>query len=460
MLRTLALACFAALTAFPQDFNLLVSFDNHNGAKPNIGLIQGLDGNYYGTTEGGNGFTGGWGYGTIYQLTPGGTVTNLHRFTPADPHGAVPLAGLAQDINGDFYGTTCASYCDGVTGYGTIFRMAPNGRITTLHAFDPTDGAVPNSLLVRGIDGSFYGTTSEGGADNAGTIFRITPDGTFSSLYSFTGASDGGGPEGLTLGPDGDFYGTTYYGGASAEAGTVFKIAPGGEFTSLYHFNKTSGTGTYSALTLGRDGDLYGMTYIGGQGGFGTIFKITPRGALTILHSFNGSNGSFPVGALVAGSDGNLYGTTLEGAIGYGNIFRITPGGVFTSLFTFSEPNQQGDQPHGGMLQGTDGDFYGTTWYGGVDNMGVVFRLSAGIKPFVKALPHLARAGDPVEILGNNLTGATGVSFNGTPAAFTIASPSLISAIVPAGATSGDIHVALPGGTLSSAGPFYVLAAQ
>ncbi|MGA2135196.1 MAG: choice-of-anchor tandem repeat GloVer-containing protein [Bryobacteraceae bacterium] len=469
-------ACFA------QTFTPLLSFDSNNGEEPGgMRLVQGLDGNYYGTTEGAGGIKGGSGYGTIFRLTPDGALTTLQRFKAKDPAGSNPFGGLVQDLNGDFYGTDCAggniaatSTCALSGGYGTIFKITASGAYSMLHVFEGTDGAAPQGALVRGADGNFYGTTTAGGAYNPdgqelhyGTVFQVTPEGVFTTLYSFSGP-DGCYPGGLVLGPDGDLYGTTGCGGTSyimpddPGVGTVYKISPSGTLTTLHNFSSQSG-GQYctncqtGGLTLRADGGFYGTTPNGGAYGEGEVYRISAEGVLTDLHNFDNTDGAHPIGGLVSANDGNLYGTTrLGGASNYGTIFRITAGGVFTSLFSFSSPDRQGSQPAGTMLEGTDGNFYGTTSEGGAANVGVLFQFSTGLAPFVKTLPHLAKVGAAVEILGTGLTGAISVSFNGTPARFTVVSPSQISAIVPSGATTGYVRVGTPGGMLASDGPFYV----
>jgi uncharacterized repeat protein (TIGR03803 family) len=144
--------------------------------------------------------------------------------------------------------------------------------------------------LVQASDGSFYGTTSNGGTSGYGTVFKITPAGALTTLYSFVG-SDGSYPyAGLVQGSDGNFYGTTAYGGTSSY-GTIFKITPAGALTTLHSFTYSDGAYPYATLVQGTDGNFYGTTYYGGTSGYGTVFKITPAGALTTLHSFTYSDG-------------------------------------------------------------------------------------------------------------------------------------------------------------------------
>ena len=227
-------------------------------------------------------------------------------------------------------------------------------------------------------------------------------------------------------------------------------MTPAGVLTTLYTFNTTDGSNPFAGLLLGTDGNFYGTTYGGGANGKGTIFQVTPAGTLTTLHSFTGADGSEPwSGQLVQATDGNFYGTTFDGgAHGSGTIFEFTPGGVLTVLHSFSGPD--GSNPQGGLVQGTDGNLYGATTGGGASFGGAVFSLSMGLGPFVKTLPASGKVGSAVRILGTNLSGATGVGFNGTAAAFTVLSPTEISTNVPAGATTGSVRVIAPGGDLSS----------
>jgi uncharacterized repeat protein (TIGR03803 family) len=322
---------------------------------------------------------------------------------------------------------------------------------------------------VQGSDTNLYGTTSTGGANgNGGTIFKITSSGTLTTLYNFCSlivngvCTDGGDPRGgLVLGTDGNFYGTTAGGGAHS-AGTVFKITPSGMFTTLHSFDFSDGDIPYAGLVQGSDADFYGTTYEGGATGAndGTIFKITPGGALTTVYAFGGTDGRLPEAALVQGTDGNFYGTTQAGGASSGctskncgTVFEITPSGTLTTLHSFDFTD--GDSPYSPLVQGTNGTFYGTTYYGGIFSnciapCGTVFSISTGLGPFVKTQPTSGKVGATIKILGTNLTGATSLTFNGTPAVFTVVSRSLITTPVPAGATSGRVEVVTPGRTLTS----------
>ena len=313
------------------------------------------------------------------------TLTTLYSF--GGPDGTTPIASLVQADDGNFYGTT---YAGGGTGNGTVFRISPAGSLTNLYSFTGgSDGYRPYGL-VRGTDGNFYGTTERGGTSNNGTVFRISPSGSLTNLYSFTGGGDGGIPyAGLVRGSDGFFYGTTHAGGTSTNCnfgcGTVFRISPSGSVTNLHSFGGADGANPYAALVQGNDGHFYGTTQFGGTNGttgFGTVFRISPSGNFTSLHSFTGgSDGALPLGSLVQGVDGNFYGTTREGGTsGTGTVFRISPNGTLTNLYSFSGGND-GAFPYAGLVQGSDGYFYGSTPFGGTstncpEGCGIVFRIS------------------------------------------------------------------------------------
>jgi uncharacterized repeat protein (TIGR03803 family) len=446
----------AAAIALPaQTFTSLHSFDNTDGGNPTAALLQGLDGNLYGTTYlGGNS-----GLGTVFRISPTGSLTMLQSFDGTD--GSHPPASLSQVSNATFYGTT---HYGGANGDGIIFSITPAGILTALHSFDGSDGFLAYGGLTQGPDGNFYGTTYYGGLNNEGTVFEVTPGGRLTSLHSFDG-TDGENPlAGLLHATNGNFYGTTAFGGAHKQ-GTIFQITPSGALTTIYSFcpqlGCPDGEEPEANLIQAPNGTFYGTTPSGGAGGDGTVFQITSSGVLTTLYSFNGSDGNQPSAALVLGSDGNFYGTTRAGgANSGGTIFQISPAGALTTLYNFCSQGgnscTDGQFSQAALIQDTNGGFYGTTYSGGAGGSGTVFSLSVGLVPFVEMQPALGKAGALVKILGTNLTGATAVAFNGTPAAFTVVSPSLLTAAVPAGATSGPVAVTLPHATRFSNIPFRV----
>jgi uncharacterized repeat protein (TIGR03803 family) len=425
------LFCVATpITSPAQALTTLYSFCSQpscpDGQGVAAGLIQASDGNFYGVTyAGGVGqycpFYPNGGCGTVFRITPAGTLTTLYNFCsqPTCADGADPLAGLVQATDGNLYGTTdgggvgqyCPFYPNG--GCGTVFRITMSGSFTTLYSFctqaNCTDGAAPVVGLVQATDGNLYSTTSEGGNTSGyeygyGTAFKITPSGALTTIYRFCSqpnCTDGSSPHaGLVQASDGNFYGTTTEGGATFTGGTVFKITPSGTLTVLYSFcsqnDCTDGTNPAAGLVQGRDGNFYGTT-----GETGTVFKITPSGTLTTLWTFcsqpNCADGNGPDSALVQASDGNLYSTTYEGGtynpncpLGCGTIFKITPTGLLATLYNFcSLPNcVDGYGPEAPVTQGTDGNFYSTTSNGGngVDD-GTVFRLLGPIPTPLQLVP-------------------------------------------------------------------------
>jgi uncharacterized repeat protein (TIGR03803 family) len=451
-----------ASTMSGQTFTTLQSFDLTNGANPEAGLVQGINGNLYGTTlQGGAHFAG-----TVFEITPAGTLTALYSFCAvgACTDGDDPRAGLVLASNGNLYGTTGGG---GTHFGGTIFQITSAGALTTIYSFCSqsacTDGERPTSGLVQGVNGDFYGTTQVEGAKGGGTFFEITPSGTLNVLYPFcslANCADGEGASGLVLATNGDFYGATYSGGANGD-GTVFKVTSTGALTTLHSFDATDGANPLAGPIQATNGDFYGTTYLGGANNSGTIYKMTPGGALTTIYSFcpltNCPDGANPYDALVQGNDGNFYGTTYAGGANlFGTIFEITPGGAFTTLHSFDQ-SSDGFETEAGLFQATNGFLYGTNYDGGADFDGTVFSLSMpSLSPFVETLPTFGAAGHEIHILGNDLAGATGVSFNGKAGVFKVVSGSLITATVPKGATTGFVTVTGPSGTLKSNTKFIV----
>ncbi|MBL9117860.1 MAG: hypothetical protein JNJ83_22820 [Verrucomicrobiaceae bacterium] len=348
--------------------SVLHSFSVTDGATPRGGLVFGSDGNLYGTTQFGGHSSS---TGTVFKITTSGAHTVLHRFE--NPNGVGPNDGLVEGADGNFYGTTVNG---GVSGWGVVFKVTSGGTHTVLRSFtDVSAGAYPQAGLVQGSDGSFYGTTQQGGTSIYGTVFKITADGTHTVLHRFNGTG-GSKPEGgLVLGSDGDFYGTTVSGGANGN-GTVFKITAGGTHTLLHSFNGTDGREVRAGLVLGSDGSFYGTTHQGGANGQGTVYKITSSGTHTLLFSFSSILGRNPQAGLVLGSDGSFYGTTEQGgANGKGTVFKITANGMHTLLHSFNTAD--GSSPVTGLAQGDDGSFYGTTKRGGASDSGTLFKITS-----------------------------------------------------------------------------------
>ena len=298
------------------------SDNNADGVNPVSTLTEGKDGDFYGTTEYGG--TNG-NYGTIFKITPAGALTTLHRFAGSD--GANPFATVIQGTDGNFYGTTSTG---GANGYGTVFMLTPGGKLTTLINFNDFDGATPHASLIQGSDGNFYGTTLNGGTNDYGTIFEITPAGESTVLHRFSGGDGQNPPSSLTQGSDGSFYGTTSDEGGNGN-GTIFKITAAGAFTTLHTFNSADGSGP-GYLLQASDGNFYGTTYDGGANGDGTIYEITPAGVFTSLYSFSGSNGANIYGGLIEGSKGTFYGATGSGGEhNDGTIYELVVSPTITS---------------------------------------------------------------------------------------------------------------------------------
>lgn len=369
-------------------------------------LIQGRDGNFYGTTVTGGPFnsrcsTNLDGCGTIFRMTASGAVTILHAFGPGGSGGAggssppiYPYGTLLQASDGNLYGT--------VSEGASVFRMTPSGSVTYLTKI----GGSAYGSLIEAADGNLYGTTILNGPGTCperstqctpsagnGTVYRVNPTtGALTYLHTFSGGADGAKPyAGLLQALDGNFYGTTNTGGAF-NAGTIYKITPGGVLTTMHTFSGADGGNPLlNALRQASDGNFYGTTQFGGANATngGVIFRMTPAGAYTKLHAFTGqfiadgtpptgaaSDGTQPVGGLFQASDGLLYGTTGGGgALGGGTAFSMTLGGAYSQIFTFAG-NVEGSSPTATFFQATDGFLYGTAQYGGTFNKGVIFKMT------------------------------------------------------------------------------------
>ncbi len=466
-------------------YSFSYSYAGTNGASPR-GLMLAKDGNFYGTTESGGTNSA----GTIFRMTPSGDMTFLASL--GGEFGNWPHAGLVEGNDGNFYGS---AYYGGTNYGGTIFKVTPAGVLTTLHSFDSTTGSSPEAQMILGSDGNFYGTTSYGGTNGNGTIFKMTAAGELTSLVSLEYTTQGSQPTGPLLeGSDGAFYGMARNGGAYSE-GTIFKVKAAGEFTLLRSFSYLTGEARIPYGSLVQLGDyLYGTTYYGaftlltsfrsptqnpsalvqaGDGNFygtvrgdiysedyGSIFKLTPAGGLSTIVSFDYfTNGAQSLPGLTEGSDGNLYGTTARGgSYSGGTVFTTSVAGDLTNLFSFLSYSTNGYYPGTQLIQGKDGNFYGSTMSGGpAYSYGTIFKItSAGELATLAAFDSTNGSGPSRLAEGNEGTfyGTTqsgGTYDQGT--VFRVTSSGEFTTLVNFDGTNGAAPKA--GLTLGSDGNFY-----
>lgn len=454
MAGAIGVVLLAAIGAPAQTYTTLLFFDGTDGAGPMATVTQGLDGDFYGTTTAGPGTA--HPSGTIFKITPGGAITTLHAFCslPNCADGTQPEAPFVLGTDGNFYGVL---YAGGAYKHGLVFRVTPLGGFTVLHSFCSQqgcmNGAYPTSLI-QADDGNFYGTTASGGDLDfgqacgyppiaCGTVFRLTPTGKFTVLYTLSLAlGNSSWPGSLIQGTDGNFYGTTV---GQYDFGSVFSITPSGKFTTLHTFTEGPDGADPAGLAEGSNGIFYGVTSGGGPHNLGTVYRITAQGKLSVI---NGSG--YPV-KLVQATDGDFYGP----------FFKITAGGELTTLYTCTASPCFGPSS---LIQGTDGSFYGTTFatpgsnnFCTSEDCGSVFRFSVGLSPFVSFVRSSGNIGQTAQILGQGFSGTSAVTFNGTPATFTVESDTYLKATVPDGATTGKLEVTTPTGTLSGNNEFRVL---
>ncbi|MBD5654872.1 MAG: hypothetical protein IAI50_06790 [Candidatus Eremiobacteraeota bacterium] len=383
------------------------------GASPQSELLQASDGNFYGTAiEGGSGpcpdpYGGGKivGCGTIFRMTPQGTVTALYSFPyntakGLAPNGAYPTAGLIQGQDGYLYGVArgggIPSACNEPLGCGTLFRISTAGVFTRLHQFcsgydygcpNPTEGGQPAVHLVQLPSGALCGTTAEGGIGNDGTVFCASTGGSVNTLYTFQqNGTDGADPLGaLLVGMDGQtLYGTTTFGGAAGE-GTVFALK-GSALTVLHAFDVAPDTTgqPICALIFGVDGKLYGTTYAGNPAS--GIFSLNTDGSgFSSQNVFNSQIAGQPYGpksGLLLASNGLMYGMTYDD--GDGTIYSYNPAKALLTLLVGFNGNN-GAAPTDALIEGTDNFLYGTTTlYGGSNKLGgdagTIVRLGPALK--------------------------------------------------------------------------------
>jgi uncharacterized repeat protein (TIGR03803 family) len=462
----LALICATALAmmtaAQAQTYTALYSYSinagNYSGIVPAGVMSQGRDGNLYSTIAN----AGTQSDGTIFRMTTAGQLTTLYNFCSLTgcADGVNPEGGVIVGFDGNFYGT--ANY-GGSNEAGTVFKFNPNNsRLSTLWNFtNGNDDGNPFFGLLQAQNGSLWGVSEGIYNGQYGTLYKVSPNGQLTP-YDFN-AFDGSVPNLPTQASNGNFYGTTKLGGASANDGVVYKATPNGAITDMHDFAgyPSDGSIPVGILVQGNDGNFYGTTYSGGAHNLGTVFKVTPSGTLTLLYSFAGgsADGASPYTGLTLGTDGNFYGVTGNG--GYfnaGTVFKITASGTFTLLHSFCNSTSCPDAfyPETPLVQHTNGVFYGNT-SGNSLGGSYFYSLDVGLPSFVRLLNWTGKVGQSVEILGQGFTGTTAVSFNGTAATYTVVSDTYLTAVVPSGATSGFIKVTTPGGALKSDRKFLVV---
>ena len=435
-----------------QTYTDLFDFDGaaHGCCQTYPGVMaQGRDGNLYGATNSGGSF----GEGAIFKLVPStGTLTLLHSFNFTD--GLGPRGGLSLGLDGNFYGTT---YQGGAHSAGTVFQVTPSGTLTTIYSFaNGTDSAYPFTPPVPAPDGNLYGTT----ANSAGrTVYKITTAGVLTTLATLPAESDGA----LTVGVDGKLYGTTLYGGAF-NAGTAFQITTKGVLKTIFNFDNAHGGNPQTSLFQASDGNFYGTASTGGTLGGGVVFKLTPAGVLTVFHNFDGTvgatDGKGPTCGVVQGSDGFLYGATANGGTsGFGTLYKVkTNGTSYAVIYNFDKTN--GANPNSQPFLLTTGVIYGLTSTGGSHSEGVLYSLDASLKAFTSPVVITSgKVGASVGLLGQGFNTATGVLFGLGAGTFTITNDTYLTGKVATNDTTGLITVQEPGGNLLSPQKFKVVPA-
>jgi uncharacterized repeat protein (TIGR03803 family) len=368
----LALCCPAAA----QSITVVHSFTGADGSAPTASLLRASDGNFYGATLEG----GAHGFGTVFQLTPGGVLTTIHNFAQSD--GSYPAGALIEGSDSALYGMTNSG---GVHNLGTVYRIAASGTLTTVYAFSGPDGNNPYGALLQGPDGNFYGMTAgggagaEGGQGGYGVVFQLTPSGKLTLLHSFGGQPKGDGafPFGnLVYVGDGYYAGTTPRGGVAKNWGSMFAVNAAGDFIEPLFFDYTNGLDPFGSPILGADGNLYGAASGGGTAGFGVIYRVTLAGEETVLSNFgDGGQPYSAFGALVQASDGNFYGTS-EANSNYGNgtIFEFSPATGGLTQINFNGAN--GLKPYDALIEDSSGNLWGTAAAGGANGLGEIFKLA------------------------------------------------------------------------------------
>lgn len=371
-----------------------------HGAYPANGVIRDLEGNLYGTTNGSYSDIGGGGShdaGVVFKIDTSGCETELYTFKGA-ADGSSPN-GLVRDSAGNLYGTAAGG---GVSGAGVVFEIDMSGAETVLYSFTGgKDGGNPSSL-VRDQKGNLYGTTTYGGASNYGVVFKIDTSGKETVLYAFKGGADGAYPNpSVDLDASGNLYGATNNGGnavGEAGAGVVFKVDTSGHERVLYTFTGGKDGAQPNGVIRDGKGDLYGTASDGGTSGAGVVFKVDPRGHETVLHTFSGGDdGGSPYAGVILDSKGNLYGTTgFGGSADGGVVFKVDTAGHESVLHTFSRGSEGNEPDNACVILDAAENLYGTTSFGGVGGAGTVYELDTrGMLKVLYGFPGIAQGQYP-----------------------------------------------------------------
>lgn len=458
-----------------QTYTPFYSFNNSSNSPDPLSFVnpgtlaQGQDGSIYASSENGGGPLNSGAFFSLSATNPLPVPNVVYSFDPSQDKGCSgPVSGVTLGTDGNFYGALGSCLLGSGSGY--VYKITSGGVLDLMYNFTGAgDGGQPQVAPVEGRDGNFYGTTLvDGGPANCGTIYRITPTGSVTTLHQFDHTHGCGSYAPLVLGTDGNFYGVASSGGTAANSGVIFRMTTAGQYSVLYTFpaDGSSGLNPIGPLVQGIDGKFYGTARGGGIGNnaSGVIFQLS-SGKLKILHTFTGApDGSGPVAGLVQATDGNFYGVTEAGGNsmncsgGCGTIFRINSTGTSYSV-PYNFDSTTGSIPEISLLQHTNGVLHGLTFGGGTYNAGVFFSVNAGLKPFAGLVSSSGTVGNTIGILGQGFTGTTAVTFSGVAASYTVVSDTYVTATVPSGAKTGLIAVTSPSGTLKSYRKFQVLPA-
>jgi uncharacterized repeat protein (TIGR03803 family) len=322
----------------------------------------------------------------VFKLDTSGHQTVLYSFT-GGADGGYPYAGVIRDSAGNLYGTT---YYGGGANAGVVYKLDTTGHETVLYSFTAgADGGNPYAGVIRDSAGNLYGTTYYGGTANAGVVYKLDSTGQETVLYTFTAWPDGAYPQaGVIRDSAGNLYGTTYQGGTGG-AGTVYEVDTTGHEVVLYSFPaEASGGFPHAGVIRDSAGNLYGTTYFRGRANAGVVYKLDTTGHETVLYSFTGgADGGAPFAGVIRDPAGNLYGTTyFGGTANAGVVYKLDTAGHETVLYSFTGV-ADGRHPQAGVIRDPAGNLYGTANSGGAPNGGVVYKLDTAGHETVYAFP-------------------------------------------------------------------------